>query len=115
MRIINSHTHPEYANPKALLSVADQLNCEKIGVMAVPCYYSALNTLECLLMKRMAPERVYLFGGMTYLSGYEPTGQSHEIERRAGTAPRPISESGLNAYVNWLMPKLSPEDQKKAK
>ena len=35
------------------------------------------------------------------------------FERRAG-APRPISASGLNAYVEYLMPRLSKEEQKRA-
>ena len=35
------------------------------------------------------------------------------FERRVG-APKPISASGLNAYAEYLMPRLSREDQKRA-
>jgi len=35
------------------------------------------------------------------------------FERRVGS-PKPISQSGLNAYVEYLMPRLSKADQKRA-
>ena len=38
---------------------------------------------------------------------------AENFERRAGS-PKPISPSGLNAYLEYLMPRLSKEDQKRA-
>ena len=39
---------------------------------------------------------------------------AENFEKRAGKTPKALSESGLNAYVEWLMPKLTKEDREKA-
>ena len=78
MRIIDSHTHLEHNRPDALTAAADYFHFDKFGVMATPCCYNALNTLECLLMKRSRPDRVYCYGGMVYLPNVKSTAEEHE-------------------------------------
>jgi len=70
MRIIDSHSHLSYGKPRKLIEMADFFKFEKLAVMAIPMERNPLNTLECLLMKRLAPERVYVYGGMVYNSGH---------------------------------------------
>ena len=36
------------------------------------------------------------------------------FEKRVGPKPRPLSESGVNAYAEWLMPYLTPAERKTA-
>lgn len=78
MRIIDSHVHMERHNPKKALEMVDRYGYEKYALMAIPCEGDALNTLECLLAKRLAPERTYVFGGMVYTPGQAPSGADHE-------------------------------------
>jgi len=39
---------------------------------------------------------------------------AENFEKRAGKTPKPLNEAGLNAYAEWLIPKLSREDRQKA-
>ncbi|MBQ4266461.1 MAG: amidohydrolase family protein [Clostridia bacterium] len=78
MRIIDSHVHLEHHNPKKALEMVDHFGYEKYALMAIPCEGNALNTLECLLAKRIAPERTYAFGGMVYTPGRQPDRADHE-------------------------------------
>ena len=78
MRIIDSHVHLEYHNPKMAVQMADHFGYEKFALMGTPCQGDPLNTLESLLAKRAAPGRIYTFGGMVYTPGFEPTGADHE-------------------------------------
>ncbi|MBQ4088698.1 MAG: amidohydrolase family protein [Clostridia bacterium] len=78
MRFINSHMHLENSNPRSLIALADKFNYEKLCVLAISCRENILNTLECMLMKRLAPERVYVYGGIAYIPGVEPTAKDHE-------------------------------------
>jgi len=78
MRIIDSHVHMERHNPKKALEMVDRYGYEKYALMAIPCEGDVLNTLECLLAKRLAPERTYVFGGMVYTPGQAPSGADHE-------------------------------------
>ena len=78
MRIIDSHVHLEYHNPQKALEMVDHFGYEKYALMATPCQGDALNTLESLLAKRLAPERTYVFGGMVYTPQAAPNGADHE-------------------------------------
>ena len=78
MRIIDSHTHLGSHNPQKLLEMVNHFGYDKYGVMGIPGERNPLNTLECLLAKRLAPERTYVFGGITYTNGYTPNADDHE-------------------------------------
>ena len=78
MRIVDSHTHLSYDNPRKLIEMADHFHFEKLAVMGIPMYGRPLNTLECMLMKRLAPERVYTFGGMAYFGDRPADAKDHE-------------------------------------
>lgn len=80
MRIIDSHTHIFYHNPKKLLEMADRYAYEKICAVSIPCDGLKLNNLECLLLKKLAPGRAYVYGGITYLPDVEPNGADHRRE-----------------------------------
>lgn len=78
MRIIDSHVHLEYHNPQKALSMADHFGYERIALMGTPCQGDPLNTLESLLAKRAAPDRIYTFGGMVYTPDFASNGKDHE-------------------------------------
>ncbi len=78
MRIIDSHVHLERHNPKKALEMVDHFGYEKYALMGIPCEGDPLNTLECLLCKRLAPERTYAFGGMVYTPGTPSSAADHE-------------------------------------
>ena len=108
MRIIDSHTHLVNHNPKKLLEMVDHFGYEKYGVMAIPCSGDPLNTLECLLTKRLAPERTYVFGGMVYTPGQAPTGDDHEKQLElmlaAGCDGWKLLESKPSVYRRLQLP-----------
>lgn len=108
MRMIDSHVHLSQNHPGKLFALTEKYGYEKIGVMAVPCYYSPLNTLECMLMKRANPEKVFLFGGMTYLPTLEPTAKSHEKQLElmmdAGCDGWKLLESKPSVYRELQLP-----------
>ena len=108
MRIIDSHTHLDRHNPQKLLQMVDHFGYEKYGVMAIPCGGDPLNTLECLLTKRLAPERTYVFGGMVYIPGTEPTGDDHEKQLQlmleAGCDGWKLLESKPSVYRKLQLP-----------
>ena len=78
MDFINAHVHLENGHPEWIMALADSYNYKKICMLAIPCHFGPLNTLECMLMKHLAPERVYVFGGMTYFPDIAPTAKDHE-------------------------------------
>lgn len=108
MRMIDSHTHLDNHRPEKLLEMVDHFHYEKFGVMAIPCNGDPLNTLECLLVKKLAPERAYVFGGMVYLPNLEPTAQSHEHQLRlmldAGFDGWKLLESKPSVYRRLQLP-----------
>ena len=108
MRIVDSHTHLEFNKTKALLAAADHFGFEKFGVMATPCCFGALNTLECMLMKRANPGRVYCYGGMVYLPGLQATAAEHEkqleLMMNAGCDGWKILESKASDYRKLQLP-----------
>ncbi len=108
MEFINSHVHLENGHPEWIMSLAEAYNYKKIGVMAIPCHCGPLNTLECLLMKLLGPEKVYVYGGMVYLPDMEPTAKSHEEQLRlmmeAGCDGWKILESKPTYYKQLQLP-----------
>lgn len=108
MRIIDSHTHLDCHNPKKLVEMVDHFGYEKFGVMAIPCSRNPLNTLECLLVKRHAPGRAYVFGGMVYTDGQPATGDDHEKQLRlmldAGCDGWKLLESKPSVYRALQIP-----------
>ncbi len=107
MRMIDSHTHLDAHNPEMLLKMVDRFGYEKYGVMAIPCGGDPLNTLECLLAKRLAPERTYVFGGMVY-TDQEPTAADHEKQLQlmldAGCDGWKLLESKPSVYRKLQLP-----------
>ena len=108
MKIIDSHTHINNGNPDKLLSMADHYGYEKFNVLSTPCEGFLLNNLECLLTKKLAPERAYVYGGMTYIPGHEPTPEEHEHElellAEAGCDGWKILESKPSVYRKFQIP-----------
>ena len=109
MRIIDSHMHLEYGRPDRLIALADLFGYEKICILAIPCYErDVLNTLESMLAKRLAPDRVYVYGGMTYIPGREPTAADHEKQLElmmdAGCDGWKILESKPSVYRDLQLP-----------
>jgi len=108
MRIIDSHEHLSYHNPGQLLSQADQFGFEKIAVMAIPMHSSPLNTLESLLMKKLAPGRVYVYGGMAYFKDAPATTEEHErqlsLMMEAGCDGWKILETKPSVYRHIQLP-----------
>lgn len=102
MRIIDSHVHLEYSNPRKALQMVDHFGYEKYALMGTPCEGNALNTLECMLAKRIAPERTYAFGGMVYAPGFVPDRKDHEKQLQlmleAGCDGWKILESKPSTY-----------------
>ena len=108
MRIIDSHTHLVYHNPKKLLEMTEHFGYEKYAVMGIPCYCGPLNTLESLLTKRLAPERTYVYGGMVYIPGQQATADDHEKQLRlmmeAGCDGWKLLESKPSVYRELQLP-----------
>ena len=108
MRIIDSHVHLEYHNPKKALEMVDHFGYEKYALMSTPCEGNALNTLECLLAKRVAPERTYAYGGMVYIPGQEATKADHEKQLQlmleAGCDGWKLLESKPSTYRRLKLP-----------
>ena len=108
MDYINSHVHLENGHPEWILPLADAYNYKKVNMLAIPCHFGALNTLECMLMKNLAPDRVYVYGGMVYLPGMEPTAKGHEEQLRlmmeAGCDGWKILESKPQRYKELQLP-----------
>lgn len=77
MRIIDSHVHLDFHQPEKLLALTEHYRYERFAVMAIPCEGDPLNTLECLRMKLLAPERAYVYGGMIYPPHMLHDGRSH--------------------------------------
>ena len=108
MRIVDSHTHLSYHRPEKLLELADHFGHEKLAVMAIPVDSNPLNTLECLLMKRLAPERVYVYGGIAYFKNREATAEGHEkqlsLMMEAGCDGWKILETKPSVYRKLQIP-----------
>lgn len=108
MRIIDSHTHLDAHDPAKLLEMVDHFGYEKYGVMAIPCNGSPLNTLECMLTKRLAPERTYVFGGMVYTPGQVPSAEDHlhqlQLMLDAGCDGWKLLESKPSVYRDLQLP-----------
>ncbi len=108
MRIVDSHSHLSYGNPKKLIEMADFFGFEKLAVMAIPMERNPLNTLECMLMKRLAPEKVYVYGGMAYFKDAPATKESHvkqlELMMNAGCDGWKLLESKPSVYRNLQIP-----------
>lgn len=108
MRIIDSHVHLENHNPQKALEMARRYGYERHALMGIPCEGDALNTLECLLAKRIAPERTYAFGGMVYGADKAPSGADHEKQLElmlgAGCDGWKILESKPSVYRRLKTP-----------
>lgn len=108
MRIIDSHVHLERHNPQKALEMADRYGYERIALMGIPCEGDALNTLECLLAKRHAPQRIYTFGGMVYTPGMESSAADHEkqleLMLEAGCDGWKLLESKPSTYRQLKIP-----------
>ena len=108
MHIIDSHTHLDYGKPEKLLSMAAHFGYERLNVLSIPCHGNLLNNLECLLMKKMAPERVYVYGGITWLPGREAKAEEirKELELliRAGCDGWKLLESKPSVYRKLRTP-----------
>lgn len=108
MRIIDSHVHLERHNPQKLLELSDRFGYEKHALMAIPCEGDPLNTLECLLAKRLAPQRTYTYGGMVYVQGREADGKDHEkqleLMMEAGCDGWKLLESKPSTYRSLKLP-----------
>ena len=108
MRIIDSHVHLENHAPKKALSMAESFGYEKFALMAIPCYCDPLNTLECLLAKRTAPDRIYTYGGMVYTPDMPANGRDHEKQLElmmdAGCDGWKLLESKPSIYRTLQLP-----------
>lgn len=108
MRIVDSHSHLSYGKPEKLIEMADFFKFDKLAVMAIPMERNPLNTLECLLMKRLAPEKVYVYGGMTYFKDHPATRETHEeqlsLMMNAGCDGWKLLESKPSVYKNLQIP-----------
>jgi predicted TIM-barrel fold metal-dependent hydrolase len=76
--------------------------------MGIPGERNPLNTLECLLTKRLAPDRAYVFGGITYTNGYTPNADDHEKQLQlmleAGCEGWKLLESKPSVYRKRQLP-----------
>lgn len=108
MRIIDSHTHIGNHRPEDLVAVQDRYKTDRFNVLSIPCYYGPLNTLECLITKRLAPGRAYVYGGMVYTNGIEPNAKDHEKQLElmlaAGCDGWKILESKPSVYRELQLP-----------
>ena len=108
MKIIDSHTHLDYGNPEKLLGMAERFGYERFNVLSIPCHGNLLNNLECLLMKKLAPEKVYVYGGVTWLPGGEARGEDVrkelELLTGAGCDGWKLLESKPSVYRKLKIP-----------
>ena len=108
MRIIDSHTHIMSGNTDKLLEMGRRYHYEKLCALSIPCYGLALNNLECLLLKHKAPGKAYAYGGISYLTGMEPTADGHLEElillAEAGCDGWKILESKPSVYRQLRLP-----------
>lgn len=108
MRIIDSHNHIMKADAVRLLQLSKEYGTEKLGLLSIPCYGLMHNNLECLLIKKLAPERAYVYGGITYLPGVEPTGadarRELELLVEAGCDGWKLLESKPSIYRQLQLP-----------
>ena len=108
MRIIDGHTHLMNRRPEKLIEMADSFGYDRFSVMAIPCHDRPVNTLECLVMKLKAPEKVYCYGGMTYTETLRPTADGHlkqlELMMDAGCDGWKILESKPSYYRKLRLP-----------
>ena len=80
MRIVDSHTHIGTGQVERLPEVGRRYGAERFCTLSIPCYRTALNNLECLLVKKVAPGQAYVYGGITYVPEIEPTAEDVEKE-----------------------------------
>ena len=108
MKIIDSHTHIFHGNPAKLLGLADHFGYDRFNALSIPCYGFLLNNLECLLLKKLAPGRAYVYGGITYLPGREarPEESVRELEllMDAGCDGWKLLESKPSVYRRLRLP-----------
>ena len=108
MRMIDSHVHLDRHNPRKALEMVDHVGYERYALMGIPCMGDPLNTLECLLAKRLAPERTYTFGGMVYAQDRAPSATDHEkqleLMMEAGCDGWKILESKPSVYRELKVP-----------
>ncbi|MER2182181.1 MAG: hypothetical protein ABTA22_01515, partial [Clostridia bacterium] len=108
MKIIDSHTHLTNGDPAKLLRMADGYGYERLNVLSIPCDGLLLNNLECLLLKKLAPDRAYVYGGITYIPGAEPGPKELEKElellTEAGCDGWKLLESKPSVYRVLRMP-----------
>lgn len=69
MRRIDSHTHLMSCRHFKLLEMVQKYHYERFCTLSIPCYGSMLNNLECLYLKKLAPDKSYVYGGITYWDG----------------------------------------------
>ena len=108
MKIIDSHTHLTNGDPAKLLRMADHYGYERLNVLSIPCDGYLLNNLECLLLKKLAPERAYVYGGITYIPGVAagPKDFEKELEllTEAGCDGWKLLESKPSVYRELRLP-----------
>ena len=108
MKIIDSHVHLDLHNPKKALELVDRYGYERFAFMGIPCGGDPLNTLECLVAKRLAPERIYTFGGMVYTPDMPASAEDHEKQLElmldAGCDGWKILETKPSIYRNINLP-----------
>ena len=108
MKIIDSHTHITNGDPAKLLSMADHYGYERLNALSIPCDGLLLNNLECLLLKKLAPDRAYVYGGITYIPGVdaEPKDLEKELEllTEAGCDGWKLLESKPSVYRKLRLP-----------
>lgn len=108
MKMIDSHTHISNGDPAKLLSMADHFGYERLNALSIPCDGFLLNNLECLLLKKLAPDRAYVYGGITYIPGAEarPEDLEKELEllTEAGCDGWKLLESKPSVYRELRLP-----------
>ncbi len=116
MKIIDSHTHLDGGNPSKLLEMAEHYGYERLNVLGITCGRNRLNNLECLLLKKLAPDRAYVYGGMTYLPDREadPDDFRTELELliNAGCDGWKLLESKPSVYRRLRVPLDGPVYEK---
>ena len=116
MKIIDSHTHIMNGDPAKLLSMANHFGYERLNALSIPCDGFPLNNLECLLLKKLAPGRAYVYGGITYIPGLEakPNDLEKELEllTEAGCDGWKLLESKASVYRELRLPLDGPVFEK---
>ena len=108
MKIIDSHAHITNGDPAQLLSMADHFGYDRVNALSIPCDGLLLNNLECLLLKKLAPDRAYVYGGITYIPGTEAGAKDLEKElellTEAGCDGWKLLESKPSVYRKLRLP-----------